>query len=169
MLFVVVHHAWTMIVILNNPLFIINDNSFQKRIEFIAFNPLTPKITDFLTHFWPLLTKRKRECIITKPCILNIFRSPLSIYDVKITLPYTGKPIWRILFKKVPKIWNFFFILFFFKWIKHIDLFRTMDKGGQNSFSLCKIFFGPAHYVLSFPKWRKTMEIWKIGIFLWHF
>ena len=25
---------------------------------------------------------------------------------------------------------------FFFKWIKHIDLFQTMDKGGQNSCSL---------------------------------
>ena len=24
-----------------------------------------------------------------------------------------------------------------------------------------KIFFGPAPYVLSFSKWRKTMEIWK--------
>ena len=24
-----------------------------------------------------------------------------------------------------------------------------------------KIFFGPAPHVLSFPKWRKTMEIWK--------
>ena len=29
-----------------------------------------------------------------------------------------------------------FFILFFFKWIKHIDLFQIMDKGGQNICSL---------------------------------
>ena len=28
------------------------------------------------------------------------------------------------------------FEIFFFKWIKHIDLFQTMDKGGQNSCSL---------------------------------
>ena len=70
----------------------------------LTINPLTPKITNFLTHFWPLLPKRKREYIMTKPCILNIFGSPLSIYEVKITLPCTGKRIWRILFKKVPKI-----------------------------------------------------------------
>ena len=63
-----------------------------------VINPLTPKITDFLTHFWPLLTKRKREYIMTKPCIRNVFGSPLSIYEVKITLLCTGKPIWRILF-----------------------------------------------------------------------
>ena len=67
-------------------------------------NPLTPKITDFLTHFWPLLPKRKRDYIMTKLCILAIFGSPLLIYEVKITLPCTEKPIWRILFKKVPKI-----------------------------------------------------------------
>ena len=59
-------------------------------------NPLTPKITDFLTHFWPLLPKRKREYITTKPCIHNVFGSPLSIYEVRITLSCTGKPIWRI-------------------------------------------------------------------------
>ena len=36
-----------------------------------------------------------------------------------------------------------------------------MDKGGQNSCSLRKIFFGPAPYVLSFPKWWKTDDsIW---------
>ena len=29
-----------------------------------------------------------------------------------------------------------FSILLFFKWIKHIDLFQPMDKGGQNSCSL---------------------------------
>ena len=63
--------------------------------------------------------------------------------------------------KKYRKFENFFFILFFFKWIKHIDLFQTMDKGGQNSCTLRKIFFGPAPYVLSVQKWRKTMEIWK--------
>ena len=45
-----------------------------------------------------------------------------------------------------------FFYSFFFKWIKHIDLNQTMDKGGQNSCSLRKIFFGPASNVLSFPK-----------------
>ena len=67
-------------------------------------NPLTPKITDFLTHFWPLSTKRKKEYIMTKPCIHNVFGSPLSIYEVKITLSSTGKLIWRILLKKVPKI-----------------------------------------------------------------
>ena len=102
----------------------------------IIFDPLTPKITDCLTHFWPLLTKRKREYIMTKPYIPNVFGSPLSIYKVKITLSFTGKPIWRILFKKVPKIKIFFYLFFFFKWIKHIDLFKTMDKGGQNSCSL---------------------------------
>ena len=70
----------------------------------IFINPLTPKITDFLTHFCPLLPKRKREYIITKPCILSIFGSPFPIYKVKITLPCTGKSIWLILFKKLPKI-----------------------------------------------------------------
>ena len=69
---------------------------------------------------------------MTEPCILNILGSPLSIYEVKITLPCTGKPIWRILFKKLPKIRNFFFNSFFFKWIKHIDIFKTMEKRGQN-------------------------------------
>ena len=132
-------------------------------------NPLTPKIIDFLIHFCPLLPMRKREYIMTKPCIFNIFGSSLSIYEVKITLPCTGKPIWRILFEKSTKNLKFFFYCFFFKWIKHIDLFQTMDKGGQNSCSLWKILFGPAPYVLSFPKWRKTMEVWKIGVFLWHF
>ena len=48
-----------------------------------------------------------------KPCIHNVFGSPLSIYEVKITLSCTGKLRWRILFKKVPNIWNFVFILFF--------------------------------------------------------
>ena len=67
-------------------------------------NPLTPKTTDFLTHFWPLLPKRNRQYIMTKPCIHNVFGSPLSIYEVRITLPCTGKPIWQILLKKVPKI-----------------------------------------------------------------
>ena len=43
---------------------------FSSRIN---INPLTPKVTDFLTHFWPLLTKRKREYIMTKPCIHNFF------------------------------------------------------------------------------------------------
>ena len=76
-------------------------------------NPLTPKITDFLTHFCSLLPKRKGEYIMTKPCIHNVFGPPLSIYEVRITLPFTGKPIWQILLKKVSKIWNFFFILFF--------------------------------------------------------
>ena len=52
------------------------------------------------------------------------------------------------------------FLFFYF-----IDLFQTKDKGGQNSFSLWKIFFGPVSYVLSFPKWRKTMEILKICVF----
>ena len=28
------------------------------------------------------------------------------------------------------------FYSFLFKWIKHIDLFQTIDKGGQNSCSL---------------------------------
>ena len=28
------------------------------------------------------------------------------------------------------------FEIFVFKWIKHIDLFQTIDKGGQNSCSL---------------------------------
>ena len=40
-----------------------------------------------------------------------------------------------------------------------------MDKGGKNNCSLCKKNFGPAPYILSFPKLRKTMEIWKIGVF----
>ena len=105
-------------------------------------------------------TRKKREYIMTKPCMNNVFGSPRSIYEVKIKLSCTGKSIWRILLKKVPKIWNFL-LFFFFKWIKHIDLFQTMDKGGKNSCSLWKRFFGPAPYVLSFPKWRKTMEICK--------
>ena len=90
----------------------------KERINFfttLKINPLTPKITDFLTHFRPLLPKRKKEYIMTKPCIHNVFGSLLSIYEVKITLSSTGKPIWRILFKKVPKIWNFFFYSFFFQ------------------------------------------------------
>ena len=69
-----------------------------READCIYLNPLTPKITDFLTHFRPLLTKWKREYIMTKPCIHNVFGSPLSIYEVKITLSCTGKPIWRILF-----------------------------------------------------------------------
>ena len=81
----------------------------------IPLNPLTPKIADFLTHFCPLLTKRKREYIMSKPCIHNVFGSPLSSYEVKITLSCTGKPICRILFEKVPKIWNYFFYYFFFQ------------------------------------------------------
>ena len=40
-----------------------------------------------------------------------------------------------------------------------------MDKGEQNSCSLWKKNFGPAPYILSFQKWRKTMEISKIGVF----
>ena len=118
--------------------------------------------------FFALSTRVKNElkslwfwALMSKPCIINIFGSPLSIYEVKITLLCTGKPIWRILSKKVPKIRNSFFYSFFFKWINHIDLFQTMDKGRQNSCSLWKIFFGPAPYVLSFSKLRKTMEIWK--------
>ena len=38
--------------------------------------------------------------------------------------------------KKYQKFEIFFFIHYFFNWIKHIDLFKTMDKGGQNSCSL---------------------------------
>ena len=74
-------------------------SSYKDRI-----NPLTPKITDFLTHNCFLLPKRKREYIMTKPCIHNVFGSPVSIYEVKITLSCTAKPIWWILLKKVPKI-----------------------------------------------------------------
>ena len=95
-----------------------------------------PKITDFLTHFWSLLRKRKREYIVTKPCILNIFGSPLSIYEVKITLPCTGKPMRWILLKKSTENLKFFFLFTFFEWIKHIYLFKTMDKGEENSCSL---------------------------------
>ena len=149
----------------------ISDNTILSLLIYRVdhFKPLTPEITDFLTHFWPLLPKRKREYIMTKPCVHNVFGSPLSIYEVEITLPCTGKPIWHILLKKSTENLKFFFYYFFFKWIKHIDLFQTMDKGGQNSCSLWKIFFGPAPYVLSFPKWRKTMEIWKNTRFSWHF
>ena len=87
----------------------VNKKSSAKRechveTALVCINPLTPKSADFLIYFWPLLTKRKREYIMTKPCIHNVFESPLSIYEVKITLPCTGKPIWQILFKKVPKI-----------------------------------------------------------------
>ena len=71
--------------------------------------------------------------------------------------------------KKYTENFKIFFLFIFFTWIKHIDLFQTMDKGGQNSCSLWKIFFGTAPYVLSFPKWRKTMEIWKNTRFSWHF
>ena len=80
----------------------------SERVMRIEINSLTPKITEFLTHFCPLLPMRKREYIMTKPCIINIFGFPFSIYKVKIILPCTGKPIWRFLFKKLPKIWNFF-------------------------------------------------------------
>ena len=72
---------------------------------------------------------------MTKPCIHNVFGSPLSIYEVKITLSCTGKQYGGFNFKKYRKF-EIFFIHFFFKWIKHIDLFETMDKGGQNSCSL---------------------------------
>ena len=34
-----------------------------------------------------------------------------------------------------------------------------MDKGGQNSCSLCKKNFGPAPYILSFPKWRICSDL----------
>ena len=42
----------------------------------------------------------------------------------------------RFYFKKYRKFEIFFLILFFFKWIKHFNLFQTMEKGGQNSSSL---------------------------------
>ena len=42
----------------------------------------------------------------------------------------------RFYLKKYRKFETSFFIHFFFKWIKHFDLFQTMDKGGQNSCSL---------------------------------
>ena len=51
-------------------------------VKVTPINTLTPIIIDFLTHFWPLLTKQKREYIMTKPCINNVFGSPLSIYEV---------------------------------------------------------------------------------------
>ena len=38
--------------------------------------------------------------------------------------------------KKSTENLKFFFYSFLFKCIKHIDLFQTMDKGAQNSFSL---------------------------------
>ena len=38
--------------------------------------------------------------------------------------------------KNYRKFEIFYLLLFFFKWIKHIDLFQTMDKDGQNSCSL---------------------------------
>ena len=53
----------------------------------------------------------------------------------------------RFYSKKYRKFEIFFFLFFLFKWIKHIDLFQTIDKGGKNSCSLWKIFFGPAPYV----------------------
>ena len=50
---------------------------------------------------------------MTKRCIHNVFGSPRSIYEVKITLSCTEKPIWRILFLKVPKIKKKILIFFF--------------------------------------------------------
>ena len=38
--------------------------------------------------------------------------------------------------KNYQKFDIFFFNSIFFKWIKHIDLFQAMDKGGQNGCSL---------------------------------
>ena len=102
--------------------------SLIQRNRFVYINQLTPKITDFLTHFWSLLPKRKREYIMTKPCINNAFGSPLSIYEVKITLPCTGIPIWQILLKIVAKIWNLFFYSFFFKWINILVYFKLWTK-----------------------------------------
>ena len=41
-----------------------------------------------------------------------------------------------LILKSTENLNFFFFIYYFFKWIKHIDLFQTMDKGEQNSCSL---------------------------------
>ena len=123
-------------------------------------NPLTPKIADFLTYFWPLLTKRKREYIMTKPCIIMFLDLLFRFIKSKLRYRELENQYGRFFLKKYRKF-EIFFILLFFKWIKHIDLFQTMDKGGQNSCSLWKIFFGLAPYVLSFLKWWKTMGIWR--------
>jgi len=52
--------------------------------------------------------------------------------------------------KMYRKIGNFLFSSIFFKSIKDVDLFQTVDKGGQNSCSLRKNFFFPALFSLSF-------------------
>ena len=123
----------------------------------MAINPLTPKITDFLTHFCFLLPKRKKEYIMTKLCIHNIFWvSSFDLWSQNYIIEHWKTNMADFILKSTENL-----KFFFFKWIKDIDLFQTMDKGGQNGYSLWKIFFGSAHYVLSFPKWRKTMEIWK--------
>ena len=127
-----------------------------------SLNLLTPKITDFLIYFWPLLPNRKGKYISWPNLVYLIFLC-LFFRFMKSKWHYRALENQCGVFylKKYQKFEMFCFILFFFKWIKHIDLFQTMDKSGQNSCSLWKKIFGLAPYVLSFPKWRKTMEIWK--------
>ena len=96
---------------------------------------LTPKITDCLTHFWPLLPKRKREYIMTEPCIHNVLSLLFRFMKSKLHYHALENQYGRFYSKKYRKF-EIFFILFFSKWIKHIDLFQTMDKGGKNSCSL---------------------------------
>ena len=76
------------------------------------FDPLTPKITDFLTHFWPLLTKRKTEYIMTKPCIMFL---GLLFRFLKPELHYRAleNQYGRFYFKKYRKF-EIFFLFFFF-------------------------------------------------------
>ena len=72
---------------------------------------------------------------MTKPYILKIFESPLSIYDVKITLPALENQYGGFYLKKYRKFEKIF-LFFFFKLMKHIDLFQTTDNGAQNSCGL---------------------------------
>ena len=136
------------------------ENALHIRRTISCFNPLTPKITDFLSHFCPLLPKRKREYIMTKPCKHNVFGSPLSIYKVKITLSCIRKPIWRILLKKVPKIWNFFFYSFFFKWINILIYFKLWTKVDKIVVVYETYFLVQ---LLMFYLFQNGVKLWKFG------
>ena len=78
---------------------VINFWNFTTRKEGFI-NPLTPKITDFLTRFWPLLPKRKRENIMFFGLHFRFMKSKLhyrafflfsKIYHVDSNHPFTIK------------------------------------------------------------------------------
>ena len=55
---------------------------------------------------------------------------------------------------------KFFFIIFFFKWIKDIDLFQTMDKGGKIVVVYEKYFLV---LLLMFYLFQNGVKLWKFG------